>query len=197
MVSKLNDSLVLLESALQVSGSVIPRAGAVNPAPAHRCLWVSPLRFSELSSYPHPWYDSDWVILVACVVITLGAVYFLTKRDGDDDDRHGDGPGSTSSSGITSSRGLLDLLSSQDALSSDLSWWGFWGRRRFAANPGYGESSVRLFTKRFTVFPYGFLHLISCFVSRLGSANRLFSVTYSAFALFALCCIKSSWWIPC
>ena len=64
--------------------------------------------------------DCDlWVILVACGVILLGAVYFLIKRNDDDEQGGGPGSGSVSDSGISSSRGLLDLLSLQDALSSD------------------------------------------------------------------------------
>lgn len=55
--------------------------------------------------FPHPWYESDWVLVVSCGVILVGAVYFLTKKDDND------GGDSGLTSGINPSRGLLDLLS--------------------------------------------------------------------------------------
>ena len=63
---------------------------------------------------------------------------------------------------------------------------------RFAANPGYGKSSVGLFTKGFAVFPYVILHLILVFVCRWAALNRLFFVIWLTFVSFALCCPSST-----
>lgn len=209
LLGKLNKSLTLLESELQDgvsdsdsgsdSGSLI-RAEVVNPALAPRFLCFSSFVLSGPFSSVHPWYDSDWMIIVACGVIILGAAYFLRKRNDDGDDGHGGEPGSIS--GIPSSKGLLDLLPSQDASSSDSDtdflWWDLREEievGRFAANPGNGESSVGLLTKVFAVFPYVFLHLILVCVSRWGARNSLFSLIYIGWLTFvscALCCPSST-----
>lgn len=54
-----------------------------------------------------------------------------------------------------------------------------------------GESSDRLFSKGFSVFPYGFLRPIFHFVSKWGAANSPFCAILFTFALFALCCLSS------
>ena len=130
---KLKKNMTLLEDELQkgVSGSKAEE----NTPLAPRFLWFPVILPSRPLDFSYPWYDSDWVILVCCGVIVLGAVYFLTRND---DDGDGGGPGSNRSSDITSSKGLLELLPPQDVSSSDSDddflWWDFWGRqlRRFA-----------------------------------------------------------------
>ena len=39
------------------------------------------------------WYESDSVLAVACGVIIIGAVYFLTRKKDDEDDDEDDGQG--------------------------------------------------------------------------------------------------------
>lgn len=220
---KLNERLSALGVGLfissadgvKVSGS--KAEGAFSSAP--HSLGVSLFFLSkplESLSKPleSPWYDSDWVILVSCGVLVLGAVYFLTKKD-DGDDGHGGVPGSISGSGIVSSRGLLDLLPPKE----DSSGWGWLldlytsvrylfmhvrylclcmtVRRvrsvcgRFAANPGNGESSDRLRLRVFSMFPYGSkqsirkIICISSAVNRPFSSNLHFNCNYSTRRLFS------------
>lgn len=148
----------------------------------------------------HPWYLSNELVAGLGCFIVLCAVYLLFSHFHDHDDG-GDkpkGPTGTSSIGISSSgipcdKGLPSVLPSQDASpdgsSDDFMWWGSFGRGRFDASPGNGEPSVRLCSKGFACFPYGFLHLIWVFTSRWAAANRLFCLI---FAFFVLCCLSST-----
>lgn len=111
--NKLNRSVTLLESELKKVVS-LSKAEVENNISAPRVLWFPMILSSRPLDFSYPWYYSDWVILVCCGVIVLGAVYFLTKND-DDGDGGGPGPNSSSSSGIMSSKGLLELLLPQDA----------------------------------------------------------------------------------
>lgn len=85
-----------------------------------------------LASSPHPWYESDQFLAGLGLFIGVCAIYLiLSYLRGDDD---GDMPGG-STSGIGPDRGLLSLLSSEEAVSDsdDFLWWGiFSSNERFA-----------------------------------------------------------------